>query len=93
MTMAASNRRQLCAVRFDGRRESPRDVMDAISSLLGPAPVSVDDLVRASGFGVAQVHAALFDLELGGRLVRHGGNMVALLPRIAMTSGRQAAAS
>lgn len=52
----------------------------AISQLLGPAPVGVDDLVRASGFTVPEVHAALFDLELEGRLVRHGGALVALLP-------------
>ena len=64
-----------------GRRDaaSPRDAMDRFSTARA-APVSVDDLVRASGFGVAQVHAALFDLELGGRLVRHGGTLVALRP-------------
>ncbi|MBX9758917.1 MAG: DNA-processing protein DprA [Beijerinckiaceae bacterium] len=67
--------------RFDIEPASAGAVKDAVAASLGPAPVSVDDVVRAAGFSVAQVHAALFDLELEGRLVRHGGNMVALLPR------------
>jgi DNA processing protein len=51
-----------------------------IAQLLGPSPVTIDDLVRASGLQVADVHAALFDLELDGRLVRHSGGSVSLSP-------------
>jgi DNA processing protein len=47
---------------------------------LGPSPVAVDDLVRASGLAVRQVQSVLLDLELSGRLERHGGNAVSLLP-------------
>ncbi len=47
---------------------------------LGTAPVPVDDLVRASGLPVREVQSALLDLELGGRLARHGGNAVSLVP-------------
>ncbi len=56
---------------------SPREV---IERLLGPSPVGLDELVRASGLPVADVHAALFDLELDGKIVRHGGGLVAQTP-------------
>jgi DNA processing protein len=52
-----------------------------VESLLGPSPVALDDLVRASGAPVAEVRSALLDLELEGRLERHGGGMVSLLPK------------
>jgi DNA processing protein len=51
-----------------------------VESLLGPSPVALDDLVRASGAPVAEVRSALLDLELEGRLERHGGGLVSLLP-------------
>ena len=51
-----------------------------IVRLLGPSPVAIDDLVRASGMAVRQVQTALLELELSGRLERHGGNAVSLLP-------------
>ncbi|MFN3892804.1 MAG: DNA-processing protein DprA [Beijerinckiaceae bacterium] len=53
---------------------------ELVESLLGPSPVAIDDVVRASGLSVADVHAALFDLELAGKLARHGGSLVALKP-------------
>ena len=55
------------------------DAGKLIEALLGPSPVAVDDLVRASGAPVAEVHGALLDLELAGRLERHGGNLVSLI--------------
>lgn len=58
---------------------SPRDASQRIVDLLGPSPVPVDDLVRAAGGSVAQVQSALFELELEGRLERHGGNLVSLV--------------
>ena len=48
----------------------------AVEELLGPSPVSIDDLVRAAGASAGEVQAALFDLELEGKLARHGANMV-----------------
>lgn len=49
-----------------------------IVGLLGPAPVSVDDLVRMSDVALGQLHTILLDLELAGRLERHGGNLVSM---------------
>ena len=51
-----------------------------VEGLLGPSPVALDDLVRACGAPVAEVRSALLDLELEGRLERHGGGLVSLLP-------------
>jgi DNA processing protein len=54
--------------------------IDSIAALLGPSPVAVDDLVRQSGRPTREVQTALLELEVAGRLERHGGNAVSLLP-------------
>jgi DNA processing protein len=48
-------------------------------AFLGPSPVAVDDLVRQSGLSIRNVQMALLELELAGRLERHGGNTVSLI--------------
>lgn len=55
------------------------DAAQKIEALMGPAPVTIDELVRLSGLGVAEVKMALFDLELDGRIERHGGDLVSLI--------------
>jgi DNA processing protein len=50
-----------------------------ITDLLGPTPVSIDELARASGATASAVQIALFELELAGRLVRQGGGLVSLI--------------
>ena len=50
-----------------------------IIDLLGPSPVSLDDLIRMSGASPTIVRAVLLELELAGRLERHGGGLVSLL--------------
>jgi DNA processing protein len=50
-----------------------------IVDLLGPAPVSLDDLIRMAGASPATVRVVLLELELAGRLERHGGGMVSLI--------------
>jgi DNA processing protein len=46
--------------------------------LIGAAPVSIDELVRQSGLNAQQVHEALVELHLAGRLERHGDSRVSL---------------
>jgi DNA processing protein len=48
-------------------------------AFLGPSPVAVDDLVRQSGLSIRNVQMALLELEIAGRLERHGGNAVSLI--------------
>ena len=50
-----------------------------IVGLLGPTPVSIADLVRLSGTSPAIVRMVLLDLEIAGRVERHGAAMVSLL--------------
>ena len=50
-----------------------------ILALLGPTPVSLDDLVRLSQSTPTIVRTVLLELELAGRLERHGGSLVSLV--------------
>jgi DNA processing protein len=51
-----------------------------LAELLGSAPVSVDELVRRCQMSPPVLRAALLDFELAGRLERHPGDRVSLLP-------------
>ena len=55
--------------------------LDRVSALLGPSPIGVDDLMRAALLPAQAVHTALLELEMDGRLARHGGNRVSLTMR------------
>jgi DNA processing protein len=59
--------------------EPPADARARIVALLGPTPVSVDDLIRVSGASSTVVQATLLELELAGRLQRQQGGRVALI--------------
>jgi DNA processing protein len=50
-----------------------------IIGLLGPSPVGLDDLIRIAGTSPAVVRTVLLELELAGKLERHGGGLVSLL--------------
>jgi DNA processing protein len=50
-----------------------------IVELLSPTPVAIDDLVRATAAHPSAVQVVLLELELAGRLERHGAAMVSLL--------------
>jgi DNA processing protein len=50
-----------------------------IVELLGPTPVAIDDLVREARATASAVQIVLLELELAGRLERHGGGLVSML--------------
>jgi DNA processing protein len=60
-------------------REPADDERSRIVGLLGPTPCSLDDLVRMSRSSPAIVRVVLLELELAGRVERHGGGMVSLV--------------
>ena len=60
-------------------QEPADDERSHIVALLGPTPAAIDDLVRMSGSSPAVVRTVLLELELAGRLERHGGALVSLL--------------
>ena len=62
-----------------GVDEDAADRQFDLVALLGPSPVAVDDLVRQSGLSIRNVQTALLELEIAGRLERHGGNAVSLI--------------
>ena len=49
-----------------------------IVDLLGPSPILLDDLIRMANTSPAIVRTVLLELELAGRLERHGGGLVSL---------------
>jgi DNA processing protein len=63
----------------EGAADAPATDDGALVRLLGPSPVSVDELVRQSGLAARVVTMQLLELELAGRLERHGGNAVSLI--------------
>jgi len=83
--LAASTRIEE-AVSDDERDPEPVPQGDAsmlarakVVGLLGPSPISVDDLVRAAEASARDVQTVLLELELAGRLERHGGGLVSLV--------------
>lgn len=55
------------------------DERTRIVALLSPTPVLIDDLVRLSQSSPRVVRTVLLELEIAGRLERHGGGLVSLL--------------
>lgn len=55
------------------------DLRARIHSLLGPLPVSIDDIIRAAGAPAGAVRVVLLELELAGRLHRDPGGRVSLV--------------
>lgn len=62
-----------------GVEEEEGDGEVRLITFLGPSPVAIDDLVRQSGLPIRTVQMALLELEIAGRLERHGGNAVSLI--------------
>jgi DNA processing protein len=55
------------------------DLRASLQSLLGTAPVSIDDLSRETKAPAGAIQIALLELELAGRIERHGGGLVSLI--------------
>lgn len=55
--------------------------MESVFSVLGPAPVNMDELARATGLPIRAVQVAVLELALSGRVERHGANLVSRIDR------------
>jgi DNA processing protein len=53
---------------------------EIVIGLLGPTPVPVDELIRRCQFSPAIVASVLLELDLAGKLERHPGRQVSLVP-------------
>ena len=58
----------------DGTRER-------LLAALGPHPVDIDEIVRATNIGVREVRVLLMELDLAGEIVRHGHQLVSRMVR------------
>jgi DNA processing protein len=52
------------------------DMRSRIIALLGPAPISIDELARAADVPAGELRAILLELELSGQLERQSGDLV-----------------
>ena len=66
---------------FDGRPGGEPDDAErrALTGLLGPVSVAIDELIRQSGLPPATVALILLELELADRIERHAGARVSLI--------------
>lgn len=59
----------------------PQDDRARLIACLSPTPVGTDELARSSGLPVRIVQTTLLELELDGRIERHGSGTVSLASR------------
>lgn len=59
---------------------SEESALAEVERLLGPSPITLDDLALAAGLPLRQVRMAVTMLDLAGRIDHSGGDRVALLP-------------
>ena len=58
--------------------EPPLGLRARIVDLLGPSPISIDELARAAEAPISEVRVVLLELDLAGRLEHSGGARVSL---------------
>ncbi|WP_018698977.1 DNA-processing protein DprA [Amorphus coralli] len=59
--------------------EADDSARSAIVEALSPTPTSVDEIIRETGLSPAVVQLVLLELDLAGRLTRHGGGAVSIV--------------
>mgnify|MGYP001765332339 CR=1 FL=1 len=64
---------------FDRPLDASDDARRAIVEALGPTPVTIDEILRATGVGSGELQLVLMELTLAGRLERMAGGRVALV--------------
>ena len=70
------------AASFDAPEpDEPQDDRARLIAFLSPTPIGVDELARASALPVRIVQTTLLELELDGRVERHGSGAVSLATR------------
>jgi DNA processing protein len=51
---------------------------DRVVGAMGPHPIPIDDLARATELGARELRVILMELDLAGRIERHGQGLVSL---------------
>lgn len=65
---------------FEDVREPDSSDRQRVLAVLGPHPADIDEIGRASGLTARAVRLVLVELDLAGRIERHGQQLVSLLP-------------
>lgn len=52
---------------------------EKVLEALGPSPIETDEVIRTTGLPARHVHAILLELDLAGRLERHGQQLLSLI--------------
>lgn len=60
----------------------PLSTRESFIQSLSPTPIEIDHLIRLSGLTHAQAQVVLLELDLAGRLERHGNQSVSLRPTL-----------
>jgi len=82
-TLTRSHDEGQTAARVAPERAAARtgeDDAGRVLEALGPAPVDIDSVTRATGLPIRSVQIALMELDLLGRIERHGAQLVSLKP-------------
>ena len=53
----------------------------AVVQALGPHPIDIDEIGRATSMSVRDVRSIIMELDLAGRIERHGAQLVSMRPR------------
>jgi DNA processing protein len=61
-----------------GSRDASATDTERVLAALGPAPVEVDEIARATGLQIHIVRIVLIELMLAGRIEQHGAQLVSL---------------
>ena len=72
---------EIDAASSDPAGEPALDLRARIVDLLGPSPISIDELARAAEAPISEVQVVLLELDLAGRLEHAGGARVSLTTR------------
>ncbi len=65
------------AVAVRRQPDGPEDI-SAVLEALSPAPIAIDVIARSTGLTIQSVQIALLELDLAGRVERHGLSLVSL---------------
>ena len=78
---ASSLREATARFEYDLSEERvPDGEYECVEALLTNTPIHVDELIRQSGQNAGSVQLVLLELEIAGRLLRHAGGRVSLIP-------------
>lgn len=61
-------------------RAAAVDPVQAVRAVLGPAPISIDEVTRATALPAREVQVAIMELALAGAVEMHGSQLVSLKP-------------